>query len=214
MMKYGSIFVHDMFNILSLLGIITIDIEYLYRSTIWDHMGTKELGSSEISLAKTFMSIFLIYIVIDTIWIAAKPTWVLSSPYALIIHHFFTFAFLLVPHYVPQFHWHGAVSVFVELNVILLASRWHFHQDGIVYKILDSLFLTTWFLFRIIVFPVLLIFYSYEYIRYSDSLGNVWLNIVLFAPILQVIGVTDNVKNAFLVFQWKLNNNCSRLFFH
>ena len=169
MMKYGSIFVHDMFNILSLLGIITIDIEYLYRSTIWDHMGTEELGSSEISLAKTFMSIFLIYIVIDTIWIAAKPTWVLSSPYALIIHHFFTFAFLLVPHYVPQFHWHGAVSVFVELNVILLASRWHFHQDGIVYKILDSLFLTTWFLFRIIVFPVLLIFYSYEYIRYSHS---------------------------------------------
>ena len=33
------------------------------------------------------------------------------------------------------------------------------------------------------------------------TLGNVWLNIVLFAPILQVIGVTDNVKNAFLVFQ-------------
>ena len=50
------------------------DIEYLYRSTIWDHMGTKELGSSEISLAKTFMSVFLIYIVIDTTWIAAKPT--------------------------------------------------------------------------------------------------------------------------------------------
>ena len=74
MMKYGSIFVHDMFNILSLLGIIAIDIEYLYRSAIWDHIGTEELGSSEISLAKTFMSIFLIYIVIDTIWIAAKPT--------------------------------------------------------------------------------------------------------------------------------------------
>ena len=100
-----------------------------------------------------------------------------------------------------QFHWHGAVSIFVELNVIFLVSRWHFHQDGIVHEILDSLFLTTWFLFRIIVFPVLLIFYSYEYIRYSHSLGNVWLNIVLLAPILQVIGVTDNVKNAFLVFQ-------------
>ena len=213
MKKFGSIFVHDMFNIFSLIGIITIDIQYLYRSTIWNHVGTEELGSSEIPLATTLLFTFLAYVVIDTIWIAAKPTCVLSNPNALIIHHFFTFAFLLVPYYVPQFHWHGAISIFVELNVIFLVSRRHFQQDGLVYKILDSLFLITWFLFRIVVFPILLIFYSYEYVRYSHYLGNEWLNIVLLAPILQVTGVIDYVANTLLLFHWKRKCNycCSHL---
>ena len=187
MRKHEVVFLHDLFNIVCLSGIISIDVSYLYQATVWNHLGTGELGSDQTHLAALLLSSFFTYIVVDTIWIAANPTCVLSSPNALIIHHFFTFLFLLVPYYVPQFQWHGAVSIFVELNVLFLVWRRQFDQDSIIYKILDAIFLITWFLFRLIVFPFLLIFYSYEYIRYSNELGGEWFNIVLLAPLLQVI---------------------------
>ena len=175
-----------MFNILSLIIIVYYDIWYLYNTSIWDHLGTLELGRDHRDLASTLFFLFFIYIVIDTLWIAIIPSCVLSSPMALIVHHLFTFLFLLIPNLVAQFHWHGAISIFVEINVLFLVSRRQFPQNTMVYKVLDGVFLMTWFSFRLLVFPFLFVFYSYEYARYSEQLGGKWLNIVLLAPALQV----------------------------
>jgi hypothetical protein len=175
-----------MFNIMSLAVIIFLDIRYLYHATIWDHLGTSDLGKDHVELASVLLFTFFIYVVIDTLWIAVIPSCVLSSPMALIIHHFFTFLFLLLPYYIVQFHWHGAVSIFVEVNVFFLVSRRQFLPTTAIYKFLDFLFLLTWFFFRLLLFPVLLVFYSYEYRRYSLELGGQWFNIVLLAPALQV----------------------------
>lgn len=178
-----------MFNILSLIAIVYHDVQYLYLTTIWDHLGTLELGRDQRDLASTLLFLFFIYIVIDTLWIAIIPSCVLSSPMALIVHHLFTFLFLLIPYYVAQFQWHGAVSIFVEVNVLFLVSRRQFSQNTLMYRILDGIFLLTWFSFRLVVFPFLFFFYSYEYARYSEQLEGKWrwANIVLLAPALQVI---------------------------
>jgi hypothetical protein len=188
MKKCDKVFLHDMFNILSLIVIVYHDIQYLYLTTIWDHIGTLELGREQKDLASTLFFLFFIYIVVDTLWIAIIPSCVLSSPMALIVHHLFTFLFLLIPYYVAQFHWHGAISIFVEVNVLFLVSRRQFPQNTLMYRILDAVFLLTWFTFRLVVFPFLFFFYSYEYARYSEQLeGNWrWANIVLLAPALQV----------------------------
>lgn len=186
MKKYDRVFLHDMFNIMSLVVIIFLDMRYLYHATIWDHLGTSDLGKDHVGFASILLFTFFIYVVIDTLWIAVIPNCVLSSPMALIIHHFFTFLFLLLPYYIVQFHWHGAVSMFVEINVFFLVSRRQFLPTTAIYKCLDFLFLLTWFFFRLVLFPVLLVFYSYEYRRYSMELGGQWFNIVLLAPVLQV----------------------------
>jgi TLC domain len=189
MKKYDKVFLHDMFNILSLIVIVYHDVQYLYLTTIWDHIGTLELGREQRDLASTLFFLFFIYIVVDTLWIAIIPSCVLSSPMALIVHHLFTFLFLLIPYYVAQFHWHGAISIFVEVNVLFLVSRRQFSQSTLMYRILDAVFLLTWFTFRLVVFPFLFFFYSYEYVRYSEQLEGKWrwANIVLLAPALQVM---------------------------
>ena len=186
MRKNGNVFIHDLFNLISLIVIISNDVRYLCKATHWDHLGTSDLGKAHVDLANTLLLLFFAYIVIDTVWIAIVPSCVLSSPIALIVHHLLTFLFLLVPYSVPQFHWHGAVSIFVEVNVFFLVSRRQFLQGSLLYKILDFFFHLTWFSFRLVVFPFLLVFYSYEYARYSRQLGGVWPNIVVIAPVLQV----------------------------
>lgn len=187
MKSYDKVFTHDMFNVISLVLIIFHDVRYLYNATIWNHLGTPDLGKDHVELASALLFIFFIYVVIDTLWIALIPSCVLSSAKALIIHHLFTFLFLLLPYYIVQFHWHGAVSIFVEINVFFLVSRRQFLPSTVMYKLLDFLFLLTWFFFRLLLFPVLLVFYSYEYRRYSLQLGGKWFNIVLLAPGLQVM---------------------------
>ena len=190
MRKNVTVFIHDLFNLISLVVIIFNDVQYLYKATHWDHLGTSDLGKAHADLANTLLLLFFGYIAIDTIWIAIVPSCVLSSPIALIVHHLLTFLFILVPYVVPQFHWHGAVSIFVEVNVFFLVSRRQFLQGSLLYKILDFFFHLTWFSFRLVVFPFLLVFYSYEYMRYSQQLGGMWLNIVVIAPVLQVRQLT------------------------
>ena len=192
MEKNTNVLVHDLFNLISLVVIIIADVRYLYAATNWDHLGTSDLGKGYVDLANILLSLFFAYIIIDTVWIVVVPSCVLSSPIALIVHHFLTFLFLLVPYFVPQFHWHGAISIFVEINVFFLVFRRQFAQGSMIHKILDFFFQLTWFSFRLVVFPFLLVFYSLEYMRYSRELGGIWLNIVVIAPVLQV----------------RLNNDC------
>jgi hypothetical protein len=61
---------HDYFNLVSLFIISLLDLRYLYNATDWNLFGTDELG--EIYFDKYYLPLqymFVIYMIIDTIWI-------------------------------------------------------------------------------------------------------------------------------------------------
>lgn len=186
--KVDAVFVHDVFNIIAIFGIIVLDFQYLYHATEWNKIGTSDLGSDYSHMGFTLLATFSFYMLIDTIWIALQPKCVLSNPTALIVHHVASFVFLSVPFYEKQFQWHGALNLFVEVNTFFLILRRQASPTSLTYTILDYCFLSTWIFLRLVIFPTLVIFFSYEYLRFThvDSKGS-WVNIMLLAPILQSI---------------------------
>lgn len=188
MPKVDPVFVHDMFNIFSILGIIFLDFQYLYHATDWNKIGTSELGRDHNHMGYTLLSTFSIYMLIDTVWIAVQPKCVLSNPTALIVHHIASFVFLSVPFFEEQFQWHGALNLFVEVNTFFLILRRQAAPESFLYTLLDYCFLSTWIFLRLVIFPTVVVFFSYEYLRFTrnHSEGN-WFNIMLLAPILQII---------------------------
>lgn len=186
--KVDPVFVHDVFNIFAILGIIFLDFQYLYNATDWSKVGTSELGSGHYDMGHTLIMTFSVYMLIDTIWIAVQPKCVLSNPTALIVHHIASFVFLSIPFYERQFQWHGALNLFVEVNTFFLILRRQAPPSSMLYTILDNCFLATWIFLRLVVFPTLVVFFSFEYYRFThDHSGGNWINIMLLAPILQSI---------------------------
>jgi hypothetical protein len=185
--KISPVFIHDLYNIFSIFGIIFLDFQYLYHSTTWSKIGTSELGNDSHDMGYYLLGIFSIYLFIDTIWIAVQPKCVLSNPTALIIHHIASFVFLSIPFFEKQFYWHGALNLFVEVNTFFLILRRLVTLDSTLYVLLDRCFLATWIVLRLVVFPIVVVFFSYEYIRFTKECNGNWMNIMILAPILQSI---------------------------
>ena len=188
MVKFDPVFVHDVFNIFAILGIILLDFQYLYHATDWNKIGTSDLGGDHTHMGYTLLSTFSVYMLIDTIWIAVQPKCVLSDPKALIIHHIASFVFLSIPFIEQQFQWHGALNLFVEVNTLFLILRRQAAPSSLLYTILDYCFLSTWIFLRLVIFPTLVVFFTYEHSRFTrDHSNGSWINIMLLAPILQSI---------------------------
>ena len=185
--KVDPVYIHDLFNIFAVFGIIVLDFRYLYHATEWNKIGTPDLGADHLVMGHTLLSAFSIYMLIDTIWIAVQPKCVLSNPKALIVHHIASFVFLSVPFIEKEFQWHGALTLFVEVNTLLLILRRQFLPSSLMYAILDYSFLATWIFLRLVVFPILVVFFAYEHSRYTIRHNGKWFNIMLLAPILQLI---------------------------
>lgn len=186
--QLNPVFIHDIFNIFSILVIIFLDFRYLHHATDWEKIGTSVLGGDHYQMGHILLSTFSVYMLIDTIWIAVQPKCVLSNPTALIIHHVASFVFLSIPFFEEQFQWHGALNLFVEVNTLFLILRRQAAPASSLYTFLDHCFLATWILLRLIIFPTIVVFFSYEYIRFTrDHSGGNWFNIMLLAPILQSI---------------------------
>lgn len=188
MAKFDPVFAHDIFNIISIFFIILLDFRYLFHATEWSKIGTSDLGNEYSHMGHTLLSVFSIYMLVDTIWIAVVPKCVLSSPLALIIHHIASFAFLSIPFFEEQFQWHGALNLLVEVNTFLLVLRRQSRPASALYHVLNFCFLFSWMSLRLIVFPIVVVFFSYEYVRFTrDHSDNNWFNIMLLAPVLQLI---------------------------
>lgn len=179
---------HDIFNIISIFIIIMLDFQYLCYATEIDKIGTHEIGNNYSYMGNLLISTFSIYMLVDTLWIAIQPKCVLSNPVALIVHHIASFLFLSIPYFESQFLWHAAITLFVEVNTFLLIVRRRAPLNSLIYSILDYSFLLTWMTLRLVVFPILVVFFAYEYIRftYDHKNGNCF-NIMLLAPLLQSI---------------------------
>jgi hypothetical protein len=179
---------HDAFNIVSLFIISTINLVYFSLITDVSKIGTSELGKDHKGIFFTLYASSFIYFIIDTLWILFNPNAILANPNSIITHHFISILFITIPAFIdPQFSWHMSALLLLEINILIMTIRRSLSNDSsIIFHILNILFYLTWVLFRLIMLPTLLVFFVYEYIRISISLGG-YFNYGILAIIFQTL---------------------------
>ena len=188
-----TIFVHDVFNMLSLTIIVILDILYLISATKIEYIGTPELGVGSEYIFNIFFTVFGCYVLADTLWIIIKPNCVMSNIASIIFHHIATILYMTIPWVDPQFSWHMSVCLLVEINTILLTIRRNLKKENLPHRICELLFYISWIVLRLILYPCLIPFMIKEYYRYT-LIQNTWINIMLMAPIFQIILTSMGVK--------------------
>lgn len=180
------VFIHDCFNIIAVSIIVSLDIAYLVFSTEWEKIGTSQLGSGHESFFNFFYNTFALYLILDTIWIISVPSCVLSNHKAIVVHHLATGLYMVIPYFDKQFSWHMGMCLLVEMNTLFLTLRRNLQKGSLSLKLCEYAFYLTWTLFRIVLYPIMLVFVTKEYSRYTIEL-NTWWNMMLMAPIFQGI---------------------------
>ena len=199
-----AILVHDLFNIFAVGSIVFFNVVYLALATDLSLIGTDQLGAEYFSLFTTYYYLFLVYIIVDTIWISSIPGCTTTHPLPIIIHHVLTFIFALTPYVDKQFAWHMAITLLVEVNTFFLTLKRNVPSTSIIFTILNVLFYLTWISLRLVCFPILVVFFYQEWRRYSKAIGTDF-NFILLAPIFQFL-ITA------LSFKWTYDMAMKQLF--
>ena len=183
--KVSAIWVHDIFNIITLSCVSVLTFIYLIKYTQFELIGTNSKMAT--NGHEDFIIIFYLfstYLLVDLIWIILIPYSVASkNSSAIIFHHFVTAGLVSLPMFDSKYEWHMVLSLVVEANTVFLALRRNTSTGSITHKISETLFYLTWLFLRLLLFPLLCILFTYEwYYRYINT--NVPFNIILLAPIL------------------------------
>lgn len=181
-----SFFLHDMFNILCVSVVTILDIYYLFIATDVSLIGTNRIGIGYNKMFQFMWYFFELYMIVDTIWVACVPSVASAGAAPIIVHHVLTLIYTFVPFTVAQFQWHMGLLLLAEINTLLLTLRRNVKADSILYQILNFLFLLSWVLVRLILFPAILVFYYFELHRYSSEVET-YYNMFALGVLLQIL---------------------------
>ena len=132
---------------------------------------------------------FLSYVIVDTLWLAIKPSSV-ASPLFIIGHHFVTAAAWIFAYLDGDELWKwGLIGPLVEINTWFLLARRTWNRPLVV----EALFYSSWVGLRLILYPVAL----YQYVQawfvivnqrsFVDSIG--WHIMLLSATALNYLNM-------------------------
>jgi hypothetical protein len=164
---------HDEFNLFALPLICIINCLYLQYQGIFSILN---------------FIIFLLYIIIDIIWLVLKPESV-QSPSTIIYHHIICIFGWFIPIFEPDFSMWISMALLVEINTFFLIAKRFFNHNAI----LTVLFWFSWVLFRVIMYPLLVYFFYKELLSYYDTHKSKFI-IGLIGFILLLILTSLNAK--------------------
>jgi hypothetical protein len=209
-----QMFWHDMFNISTLAMVCVLIGIYIVQGTeieiaqrLYSHYTTKGRADMEdiagLNIAPSVMGLYYIifyivmsYLFVDVVWVLLVPSCVPSSPRSIVVHHVATAA-LMMSTFVSapeQYSWSTVVYLSVELNTVILVSKRNLRIGSPIWMLLDLLFYVSWVVQRLIAFPFLTWWTSWEYIRYSHSHGSL-VNVCILTPFFSFL-------LTFLSFKW------------
>ena len=175
---------HDAFNLLALPVICLLNVIYLTAATKWSNIGTDRLGIENQDSAQVLLTAFTLYLIVDLIWVMLFPDCVARDPASIIVHHLVCLIGMTIPWTERQFTWHLAVNCLVEINTFFLTLRRNVDVASTLYRISNTLFYITWVVFRLFMFPCMVVFVWLEYLRYSEATGTT-INMLAFACVGQ-----------------------------
>lgn len=169
---------HDEYNLLSLPIICSCNILFI--------------SLPDLTFLYWFQYVsFLIYIICDTMWIALLPQSV-GSPKVILFHHFICLFGWSIQIVEPAFARWISIALLVEISTFFIILRRYMKNPGYV---VNALYWITWVVFRIIMYPLLVIVFYKEYRRYTEKvMDGVCLNIGLLTLILLTFLTYLNIK--------------------
>ena len=179
---------HDQFNLVALTIISVLDVWYLACTTDLRLIGTDELGQDPASypIFLALLLFFTLYICVDIVWIYLIPASVHGNQStAVLVHHLVTLVQLVIPWLNQNLSWHFAITLVVEINTLVLVCRRSVPQHSAAYQVLDLLFYATWIIFRLLLFPLLVLFCYSEYMRLAARSG--YLNSIAVSLVTMTI---------------------------
>eukprot|EP01039_Chlorochromonas_danica_P007478 gene7478-8269_t len=177
---------HDLFNIFFLVVVVFLVVRYLTIATDWSLLGTSHIGENYQKEYWIIQYAFFLYVLIDALWIYLIPTCTMQPPSLILIHHAITLVVASTPFFIPQFSWHLAIGMTAEFTTIFLAMKRMLPRGSWPYFLSNLFFYLSWILVRVIVYPTMSVFITYEYVRYSESIGS-YVNFVIPAWTAQVM---------------------------
>lgn len=219
--------VHDLFNLTALLPVIFFDVlnwgcpnEYgMFCFDIFQREGLVN-GFTRLWHGEAFIAFWwttFIYFVLDLCWMVLLPDCV-RSPGVIIKHHLVTLGYICVPKVHPQYGWLMGACMIVEVNTWFLIARRYFNKIGdkpfctgvtlaksLRLIAVSTWFYLTWFVIRLVIYPVLFIVISYEYYRHSTDTGT-YFNLIAITPVMQITFIFLNVKWTIDLFRSKLKS--------
>ena len=127
----------------------------------------------------------MIYILLDLVWLIWKPKSV-GSPGVIIFHHVITSVGWVITVSQPDLAYLAKLALLVEFNTWFNILRRYYKTD-----FLYTCFYVTWFLFRVVLYPILFLQSYKKYILYC-TIYNSYFNMAL--PIF-VICVSLSILN-------------------
>jgi len=182
----SPVFVHDLFNIVVLSFIIPLSLSFLWLTTDMTKMATPLLGEGHFGLFTIIWCTFLLYMIVDCVWVFVVPGCTKTNPWEIIWHHILVIIFCSLSYFEPQLAWHQCMLLLAEINTMFLLLRRNIDYKGISFKLINFLFYITWVLLRLILFPCLLIFFCFEFERFSKKRGT-YFHFFIIGPILTVL---------------------------
>lgn len=188
-----AFFLHDMFNILCVSVVVILNFYYLSIATNVSLIGTSRIGEGFDKIFQFLWCFFNLYTLVDTIWVFLMPHVASAGAMPIIIHHILTIASTVVPYILPQFQWHMGIVLTVELNTLLLTLRRNVPSNSNLFEFINILFLTSWVVLRLIIFPLIVVFFYFEYQRYSSEVGT-FLNAFALGFLMQILLTAMGLK--------------------
>ncbi len=185
---------HDYFNMVFLGLVCVLDVRYLYLATEWNKLGTDDLGKEYYEDYLILLYTFSAYLLVDFLWVFIRPKCTVANSTSILLHHLVTGLLMSTPWKYKQFAWHLAISLSVEINTVFLTFRRHCNQGSVFHAFFNFGFYSSWIVLRLILFPVLVIFYYYEYTRYSVAIDS-------YINVLGISFITQGIITA-LSFHW------------
>jgi hypothetical protein len=166
--------VHDFVNISLLPVVIVANVAYLVSG------GDPWLGTLQYAL-------FFAYMICDTLFITFCPNCV-ASPRTIIAHHLFVvFGWALMLLDDTFYHW-ISYGMLVEINTWFHVLRRNY-RSVLIFQVL---FFISWFAFRNVLYPLVLYYFAFEYVRYSELQSSYFNNGLIILSLI----VSLNILNA------------------
>jgi len=176
---------HDVFSALSLCVVLFYDVLFLLQCFGAPLLGIRPADSSEhLQNGRVILKVLGAYLAIDTLWVALVPTCVPSEPVLVIVHHVVILMYGYFPWNYSAFGVPCACAALVELNTLFLLLRRNMPHGSLAKRLCHWIFLATWVVFRLMLFPIVLVIVVQQYLEYSNAHGS-HVNVMAMGPIFQ-----------------------------
>lgn len=175
-----AVFNHDVFNIIMMTVVVLMSAHLLSEHMVIANIATRNsIMPTGREYGRVLLMIFTAYMAFDSLWIIVQPTIVSAkNPLLILFHHAVTAGMMSTVFIDEHYMFYLPACLLCESNTVFLALRRNTKRGMLANTISEYLFIITWFIFRLLSFPAILVLAFYEWYFLYERHGT-YFNLAL-----------------------------------